>query len=268
MKRNNNHKWLVGQSIKPIVLFCLLGVIGCAPFYRRETLDLNRITLQEIKARVESNFLELEGLKGKAQVTIEMPGAAYNAFSTVTLKMPDSLLIKIEVIFGIDVGCFFADRKNFSIYSPFQNKIYNGALDSLDLSRFFQIELNYDDLLEIFSGVPRISEGNSYHLSIDNGRYVLLTQADHGVRKYWIDPKKFVITNYQLFDSKGTLLLTKEFHQFKKEAGVFLPRSIKVERPGAKERFTLFYTDRQTNAKIASEDFQLKVPHNAEKIKL
>ena len=251
-----------------IFLVAALILSHCSPFTRKKELSPDQISIGELKERLERNFLGLETLRGRARIQIQTPEMAYEAFSEVKIQMPDSLFLKVEVIFGIDVGQFFGNRKSFALYSPQANVFYDGMMDSLDLGKFFQIDLTYDDLLEAFTGTPKIIIGKMTPLAVDNGRFKLNSVTHEGLHRYWIDPEKLVITKYQFYDRTGTLQIEKHFKRFKKYGDIYLPKSIQIRRPALKQYFSLYYTSQKTNKTVSPEEFEINVPENCKRINL
>ena len=86
--------------------------------------------------------------------------------------------------------------------------------------------------------------------------------------KYWIDPKKFVVTEFQLFDEKNELQLKLEYKQFEKKNRVVLPKLIQLSQPKQKTRVTILYTSRTLNSNFDKKDFVLKIPEQAIRIQL
>lgn len=240
----------------------------CSPFFRKKELSPDQISIWELKEGIERNALGLETLRGNARIQVQMEDMAYEASSEIKIRMPDSLYLKIEVIFGIDVGLFFGNRKQFAIYSPQNNIFYTGSMDSLDLAKFFQIDLTYNDLLEAFTGTPYITPGKIKPITVDNGRFKLNILTKKGLHRYWVHPEKLVITKYQFYDRKGKLQIEKHFKRFKKYGDVYLPKSIQIHKPVQKQYFSLFYTYQKTNKKLSPNEFKIEVPENCKCINL
>ncbi|MBN1351619.1 DUF4292 domain-containing protein [candidate division KSB1 bacterium] len=251
-----------------ILLVSVFISISCSPSLRKKKLSVDQINPRELKDSVDRNFLNLQTLRGRARLQIQMKDFAYEANSEVKIRMPDSLFLKIEVIFGIDVGFFFGNREQFALYSPQDNIFYTGSIDSLDLSKFFQIDLTYDDLLEAFAGTPVIVPGKTTKIALDDGNYKLSSVTQNGLHRYWIDPDKSVIKKYQFYDRTGTLQIEKHYRRFKKYKDIYLPQIIQIKKPAKNQYFSLFYTSHEVNKNISPDEFQMNVPENARWIKL
>ena len=98
-------------SIKVILLIL---ISGCATIIHKKPLSTEDITVAEIRHRVEQNYLKLHSLKAKAKVSVESPQMSFVTNSSINLKTPDSLMIKLSAIFGIGVGSVFLIESNFT----------------------------------------------------------------------------------------------------------------------------------------------------------
>ena len=208
----------------------------------------------------------LKSFEGKARVIIELPGKGYNGFSNVYLNLPDSIFVKTEAILGIDIGALFLDHKTFGAYAPRDNVLYYGEVTKLNLRDFLQVELETEELYEVFTGSVQVILDSTSTLSLDDGKFLISTTSDSTTFKYWIDPKRFVVTESHLVDNEGTILLTKKFERFQKKGKLQLPKIIRLTRPEARERITVYYTKQTVNQAIPAEQFRLKVPKNARKV--
>lgn len=251
-----------------IPLLTVLLFSNCARILQKKPLSTEDITVQEIRNRVEQNFWKLSSIKGSAHLSVEMPGMGFTALSNIVLKMPDSLFMNVKAGFGMGVGSIFVDKNRFAVYSSMENKVYYGDINSFDLNQFFQVNVKFNELFALISGTPIIDETEHSSLSIDESKYLITIKTDQGIKKYWIDPKKFVVTNIHLYDDKEELIVKHEFQKFYKERGVYLPKIIRVNRPKGNERVTLMYTDRKTNSGIKPKDFSIKIPDNTQIINL
>lgn len=252
-----------------LALGLLILLSGCAGISRGPELDPTRMTAVELRDRVERNYLGLTSLQGRSRIQIQMPGMGSEASTEVKIILPDSLYLKVEAIFGIDVGSFSSNRKKFALYSPMQKVLYTGRQDSLDLSQFFQVNITYQELIEAFMGTPKIRLGEKTSpIKIDKKQYLLTSLTEEGVHRYWIHPKKFVVTEYKFFDRRGTLQMVKSFSKFSKYGRRYLPKIVRVQKPEKQQIFSLYYNSRELNKSIDKKVFKLRVPPKTRHIRL
>lgn len=228
--------------------------------------NLSNFTPEDLQLRVARNLHNLHSFEGKARVIIELPGKSYNGFSNIFMKLPDSVYVKTEAILGIDIGGLFLDQRFFAAYAPRDNILYYGEAESLDLRDFLEIEIDTDELFEVFTGLNQIVVNDTSKLIFAGGKFVVTTQLEQQSLIYEVDPEKYIVTKSQLVDAEGKTILLKEYRRLRTNKGVVLPQIIKLTRPQARERITVYYTNQKINQKIAAEKFKIKPAKNAKKV--
>ena len=228
--------------------------------------NLSNFTPEDLRLRVARNLHNLHSFEGKARVIIELPGKSYNGFSNIFMKLPDSVYVKTEAILGIDIGGLFLDQRFFAAYAPRDNILYYGEAESLDLRDFLEIEIDTDELFEVFTGLNQIVVNDTSKLIFAGGKFVVTTQLEQQSLIYEVDPEKYIVTKSQLVDAEGKTILLKEYRRLRTNKGVVLPQIIKLTRPQARERITVYYTNQKINKKIAAEKFKIKPAKNAKKV--
>ncbi|NIR52842.1 DUF4292 domain-containing protein [candidate division KSB1 bacterium] len=226
----------------------------------------SNLTPDDIQRNVSRNFRKLETFQGRARVIIELPGSGNNGFSEVYINYPDSVYVKTEAILGIDIGALFLDSRNFGAYAPRENTLYYGEIELLDLRDFLEIELTTEELREVLIGLVQISTNLTSELGVRDGKYFITTKVAAGDWQHWVDAEKFVVTKSQLIDDAGEVTLTKEFRRFRNKEGVHLPQLVRLTRPQARERITVYYTSQKVNHRIKPKNFKLNIADNAKKV--
>lgn len=238
----------------------------CGAFLKSKTPDISKVTPEYLQAKVIQNLQKLKTFEGRARVIIELPGAGYNGFSEVFVNMPDSVLVRTEAILGIDVGLLFMDHRYFGAYAPKENTLYYGEIEILDLRDFLQVELDTEQLFEVFTGLTNLEVDSSSRVSFTDGKFLITNRQEREVVKYWIEPEKFIVTKYELVNNHGKTVLIQEFTRLRKKEGLVVPQTIRLTRPLARERVTVYYTKQKINQSIPSRKFRLKIPKNAKQI--
>jgi len=241
---------------------------GCASIFRKVPLSIDQTSLAELRHRVEQNYLKFRSLKAKARMSIESPQISFMANSTIHLKKPDSVKIKLTAGFGLGIGSVFLDNKQFLLYNSFENTLYSGSPDSVNFQEFFPVDIRMEDFLQVFSGIQLLMSFEKEQLTVDENQFLVIGSTNIGTMKYWIDPKKFFVTKYQLINSENKILIQFEYKNFLKQNNVRLPKTIRISQPDKKTRLTLVFSNADVNPRIKESDFIIKVPDNVEKIKL
>jgi hypothetical protein len=143
--------------------------------------------------------------------------------------------------------------------------LYYGETEQLNLREFLQIELNTEELFEALTGLIQVPVHPEPTLSYADGKYVLSTPIANGQIKYWIDPQKFLVTKSQIIED-GKVVMSKEMQRFRQTQGMELPQIIRVTRPQARERITVYYTSQTINRAILPEKFKLRHARNARRV--
>ncbi len=251
------------KKLLPIVL-CLLS--GCAAL--RSSRPLAPADPQKVYAQVADNYRGLQSFRGNGKLIIDSPQMQLAAAATVLTQQPDSMFIKVEATFGVDAGFFFADRKRFESYSPFENTYFYGDVNQMEQLLLFRMKVSYDEMLSGITGAVLPPFDSTFAMTIDNGNYCFKGKREAWHVSYWVDPKHGVVTKAEQHDSTGALYSRQTFRRFHKMKGVWLPQWLQLDRPGLRERFTIFYDRLDLNTKIAAGDFSLRVPPSAARINL
>ena len=92
--------------------------------------------------RVTTRAEQIQSLEGSGTVTFESPEMAGSVFFRVSLKKPDSLLLKFDGPFGIDAGFFFLSKRTFVMYNRFENTVTAGSPDEQSIRKVIPFALS------------------------------------------------------------------------------------------------------------------------------
>ncbi|MCU0646108.1 MAG: DUF4292 domain-containing protein [bacterium] len=251
-----------------IALIIVILITGCAHISKRAPLSLDRISIAQIRHNLEQNNLRYRSMLADAEISIESPTINFTAASKIALKKNDSLFIQIKAPFGIGVATIFVDKTKFLVYNSFENSLYFGDPQKINSKQFFPIDIKFENIFQVFSGIHLLDDSENDSLALDNNQYLIVVKDRDNIQKYWIDPQKFVVTEFQLTGLKSEKLATVEYKQFEKTEKMFLPKLIQITQPGRKTRLTILYSDRKINYPLEEKDFKFKVPSQVKKIQL
>jgi len=251
------------------VMIALAFLAGCAPALRRAAINPGETNWQVIPQVLQNNFDRLKTLKGWGRLVVETPQMAYNATSSIVFKKPDSLFVKIEAIFGLDVGTLFADRDIYRLYIPSYNTCYTGSPDSMALSQFIAFDMSLKRLIHVLTGLETAQGLSNGILKKDKNRIILWGNDGTFIHKYYIDPQQGVITRAEIRNKKNQTVFLEEFDRFiRLDDGVFVPRTIRLQRPLEKQSLTLFYENLVVNKKVPAKEFKFQIPEKVIKVTL
>jgi hypothetical protein len=260
-----------------VLVFILPGCAGRAP---RPTSELGP---RELYLQVAENYRRLQTFRGNGRLTIEMPKFQFSAPAQIFALKPDSLFIKVEAGFGVDVGFFFADRRHFASFSPLENIYYYGEVEKMRELVLFRMELTYDEMMSGMIGAALPPFDDSFVVMRDGDEYRFEGWRKQSVEgatgtngnsevgwqlTYWVNPARGIVTKAEQRDADGKLYARQEFKRFRRMRNVWLPQLIQMERPSEQERLTIFYNHVEANTRISPSEFAIRVPENTKRIKI
>lgn len=255
-------------SLLFLLVFTVLIFFDCAGISQKSVLSDRELNWAAINKISRINYSHLKTLEGQAQLTVQSAGQAFSAETRIKMKRPDSLYLKIEAALGLDVGVFFANRRNYLLYSPMENICYTGSVDSLQKAPLFDMDISYDKLLEICAGAE-IPVQLQYSQTRQGKDHIILSgMVDSLSYTYYLDRAHGLVKKLEIHDPQARLVSLHEFSRFKKINGFTIPHTIRVQRPLTKESLSLFYTQLKINKKMSGKDFYVKIPESAFKVNL
>lgn len=256
------------KRIVLILSFTVLISGNCARIFHKRSAEVTPISINEIRYRLARADLKLHTVKGIAQISVESPKMNFSAIASIAIKKPDSLMIKIKGPFNLGTAALFVDQSQFLIYNSFENSVYTGSPENLPWGRMLPIEIKADKLLQAFSGMPTLDYYERDSVGFDHGQYTVLGFHKNQRIKYWIDARKFVVTAVHILGPQDQPLVMISYKQFETRGEVTLPKLIQLVHPQRKTRITILYENRKPNIHLSADDFVIRIPDQAEWIKL
>ena len=221
-----------------------------------------------IENAVQSNHNRVQSLLGSGTISIETPEIAQNVSFELTLRKPDSVMVRIEGPFGIDLGLALLTRREFFFYNSMDNRLLSGPTTAANLARVLRIHMEFDDLLNLFSGGTLFSGdiGHAAALEIIDDEYVLIYDHQLGSRRYHVDPRSYQIVQIQHLDRGGGVLAEQTFGKFLTTGGIVVPQLVRALMRPERRRLSIAYSDLSVNPTILKFDFA--VPSDAERSRL
>lgn len=247
--------------IRVVAVVTAFFLAGCGAAGVR-TADRS-VTPGMVQTRVEENHRRILSLSGDGTLAIETPEMAQSGSFELTLRKPDSLLVKIEGPFGIDVGSAMVTREAFFLYNSLQNQLLVGETNPANLSRILHLQIDFDDVLDLFSGGIFLPEDRTSpsSFSIEDEQYILTFNSPTGTRRYWIEPESMQIVKIQHLDASGRLSLEQLFSRFRTVNGVTVPQYVRLTMMAERRRVSISYSDITVNP--GDLRFMFQVPATA-----
>jgi hypothetical protein len=248
-----------------VSLTILLLFFNCSgPFLKDHPLpDMKPRQLIE---KLQSHGRKLRTLQGSAHLTINSESGNFQGTLQIKARLPDSLFIKVEGPFGVDVAYLRLCGQELLFYNPMMKLAYTGSLDEkIDL---MPVQINTGDFLLQTLGLLLIPEsriGDIRSLISRSGHYEIYFNNGERVS---VLPKGPVVSRWEKRNTNGNLDWTWEGNNFRKSAGVQLPRLIRVHVEHPKQFITVYYTKRKTNKHLKPGWSDLKLPEGVNPIAL
>jgi len=154
-----------------LAILCFLASSSCSVFKLPTSFERQWSNPGEILRDYRANYNKLKTLQAKGRLSVYSSEFNENGTIHISVKMPDSLRIKVEGPLGIDVANFFMDSERYLLYLNREEVVYEGSSDTLNISRFLNdiigitVEdnvINFQDmqseLIGLFTGVAFIDD--------------------------------------------------------------------------------------------------------------
>ena len=248
-----------------ILIVWIIVLNGCASV-PTTNLAGRLISAEMIQRSVEINRERVQSLNGSGTISVETPEIAQSGSFELMLHKPDSILVKIQGPFGIQVGAALLTRTDFVFYNSMRNQLVTGSVNARNLNRIFRFNLTFDELLSLFTGGSFVNGDNNKpdSLVIEDNQYVLSYGNSDGTRRYWIDPATLLISKIQHTDARGKLVLEERFERFRDLGDASLPRQIRLTQHQARRVVAVSFSSLDINA--GAVPLVLDIPTNAERV--
>src|SRR3989304_4021289 len=125
-------------------------------------------------------------MHGEGRLNVETPDFAQSASFTLTLRKPDSILVKINGPFGMDVGSALLTRSDFLFYNSLQNQLISGTMNTANLGRLLRLNLTFDEIISLFTGGTFLQDDRDEpdRFDVEDDQFVMTYAYGSGTRKY------------------------------------------------------------------------------------
>ena len=233
--------------------------------------DYPQIPIREIKNKLNKNSSIIETLEASGTISIDSPELSNSASFDIKLKKPDTVFVKIEGPFGINVASALITRKDFIYYNAQENKAIIGPTNDLNIGAILRIKISFDELLNSFSGSFIMDDNlnDSSNAPVENNAYVITEPNQLYKRKYYIEPATFTLSRYNLLDNADKSILDVNYSNYNKEVSnnvtINFPTKIKIYKAEKDQTVWLEYGSKEINKHTLT--FKIKVPKSAKVIK-
>jgi outer membrane biogenesis lipoprotein LolB len=241
------------------VLALLLA--SCAPTRESLLLDTRQVSAQQVMQAVRSAATPVAAFAGGGSVSVESPQASGSVFFSIVMRKPDSLLIRLEGPFGIDVGFLFMSRSHVVLYNAMENWYMDEPTGSAGMRSVLPISLPFDQMMDAFTGTFHLpAAGSPVSYVIDDDRFLLKFRQDADTASYWVDPELRVVTRYRIARGDSTIVEASA-DRFTEEGGHLMPRGVTVTIPTSAQSVSVYYSSLDPDPSTVS--FVRTIPQRA-----
>lgn len=243
------------------ILFLLISFLsGCVP--SKPTEEVEVLPSERLISKLEANRRKISNFEGSGTITVRSREMNTSATFKVTLIKPDSISLTIMGPFGIELSQILVTKDKFLFYDVLQNTAYEGETNDDILKNIFKIDLPFSDLMDAFIGSVNLTK----HLykppakySIDGDQYVLtyVDSLSGEITNYKVDIRELGITDYQLENRNGAVMLSGKYSRFNNIENVAVPYSIRIQNNREDQLVMIEYRQASANVKDANIGFRL-----------
>jgi hypothetical protein len=242
-------------------------VAACSPKRAELALDTSEITADSLMSLVEQTGSRVRSIVGRGTVTFESPEVGGTAGFVMNMKKPDSLLVRFEGPFGMDVGMMFLSRDRYVVYNGMQNQVITGVPTTGSLRAVIPFDLTHEQILDAFSGAFSLPENRSSlsAYAIDNDRFYMSFVDGYHRREYWIDHRYLTVARLEVRHiDDNTLVMQASLSSFLEENEATAPRRVVVRFPEERRQVAISYQVMSINR--TPPRFAFSIPSNAQTI--
>ena len=216
-------------------------------------------------AGIQNNAARLETYQSSARFDFVSSSGSFSGILHLKAKLPDSMWVKLEGPFGIDVGVGCFDRDSARVYSPLQNVLYTATARKLLIATIMPFSMDTSDLALGLIGllVPKPSILDSIRSINIDGREMVMTLADS--ERIWIG-RGPVVTRWEKRSPDGKIEWEWVGRDFESDDGIRLPRRVIVTGHRPPRTVVLLFERIKTNRQLDLGWCLLKVPEGVETV--
>lgn len=211
------------------------------------------------------------GLKGIAKIKVESPDEKFSVKELVIAKRPGCL--RLETLNPLGQPEFFAvtDGKELFLFSPSENKFYQGVASPENVSLFIPLNLNLEEMVSIMLGnIPLIDYDAEQIDCLAEGDCSLLRLSSEDGRLKQV--LKVSISKQKVVESKTyeeeALILSIQYECYDEIGEALFPRDIGVSMPRDKTKVNIKFKKIEFLSTINPAEFRLIPPQGVEVVPL
>ncbi len=251
-----------------IVFISLFFLLSCATSVKEIDFRNREFTIEEFNKEVSKVSGELKTLTGTGIIHFATTESFEKVNAEICINFPDSVFIKLEGPFGVDVAYIFVNKDELKYYNIRDKVKYEGEYSDENFKKLTRTRLEFVEIMELFGAklnLNIINSNNSIKILERGNEYILRIKTDDGFEAYFIDRKIWQIKKYLKIDKKEQVVLEKRFEEYRRIQNFFIPKVVKYIIPD-EQQITLIYKKLKINDKINPSKFYINIPEDVDEI--
>jgi len=212
--------------------------------------------------QIYTHVSKLTTFEGWAKWNASSPEGNFRGTLKIIVKTPDSLWMKMEGPFGVDLGIARVCGDSGLFYSPWENRVYKGSIHRLIMNGVIPLEDSHPHIIYSLLGlvIPQETMFDSLlSIHIQDDYYLLDYKKQESL---WVRGQDPVIFRWEKQDQSGEVIWKWEGRDFRKTGKIKLPKMIKMSSSSPKRQFTIFYEKVKTNKKLRRKWCKVNIPED------
>lgn len=246
------------RRILPCMIAAVMG-LSCAPRRTDTGIESASTSPGALLRTVSEVRNRLHTVVGRGNLSFDSPEVAGSAFFRLALARPESLLVRLQGPFGMNVGTFFLTRSKFLLYNAVENSVITGRADARSIRSIIPFDLTGDDVFNLFGGAfplpddtvglrSAVAEDGQIHFTFGCGT----ERCD-----YWVDLDDLLVTKLRRTDSAGEVVAEASAGDVRDYEGIAVPRRIRLAFPKESRTISVYYTAISVNRDRPSFDYSI-----------
>ena len=247
-------------------LLAAVFLTGC-PSPRTASFAFKPFNTAQVLGDIVQRAGSIRTMRAEGYISIETPYLVQSGSFILSIRKPDSLLIRLQGPFGIKAGWLFATADEFTFYNALENQLITGASSAKNLERILHANLSFSEVLEALCGnaLTQYDGASPDEIATENDRPVLVFRDGASVRRYTLDEQLHSVVRLQFLDRNGKLAMEQTFADFQESPGTGIPLTIRILQPRERQFVSLSYSEVRVND--GSPDFSFALPAKAKRIR-
>lgn len=257
---------MIRNIITGLILLQILLVFGCVP--AKPSFEKKIMPADRLLKKIEANRRKVKTFYGSGYLYIKTDELDARTRFQISLKKPDSIKISLYGPFGIDVAQALVTKNNFTFFDMMNDQVITGDTRGDVLKKIFKIDLNFNDLLDAFTGAVNLTERltknpDKFEIGEDN-YYLSYSEANNLIHQYLIGINDNALINYKIIANNKNTDLEAKYSEFREFEEIPIPYKIFLINELKNQKVEIEYKSIKINTNDL--DMSIVIPEDVEVI--